>query len=154
MGLRPHIPLPRTLARGLPKPSSPSLQEEPKKNPRRTQEEPKKNPGRTHRNPRIPGHLRGTAASSRMRTHYARFDRVSRPIFGAAQRRGRPGVHRRADLGRQFPAYAGLFHGLPVDTRTALTAILALGTVAIVAALPPAWRASNLTPVEALRFER
>jgi putative ABC transport system permease protein len=50
-----------------------------------------------------------------------------------------------------MPAF---FAGLPVDTRTALTAILALGTVAIVAALPPAWRASNLTPVEALRFER
>ncbi|MDP3000735.1 MAG: ABC transporter permease [Bryobacterales bacterium] len=50
-----------------------------------------------------------------------------------------------------MPAF---FAGLPVDTRTALTAILALGTVAIAAALPPAWRASNLTPVEALRFER
>ncbi len=52
-----------------------------------------------------------------------------------------------------FPMPA-FFSGLPVDTRTALTAILALGTVAIAASLPPAWRASNLTPVEALRFER
>jgi putative ABC transport system permease protein len=52
-----------------------------------------------------------------------------------------------------FPMPA-FFGGLPVDTRTALSAILALGTVAILASLPPAWRASNLTPVEALRFER
>ena len=50
-----------------------------------------------------------------------------------------------------MPAF---FAGLPVDTSTALTAILALGTVAIAASVPPAWRASNLTPVEALRFER
>jgi putative ABC transport system permease protein len=50
-----------------------------------------------------------------------------------------------------MPAF---FAGLPVDTRTALRAIVALGTVAVAAALPPAWRASHLTPVEALRFER
>ncbi|MBI4877963.1 MAG: ABC transporter permease [Acidobacteria bacterium] len=50
-----------------------------------------------------------------------------------------------------MPAF---FAGLPVDTRTALTAILALGAVTIVSAAPPAWRASRLTPVEALRFER
>jgi putative ABC transport system permease protein len=47
-----------------------------------------------------------------------------------------------------------MFSGLPINLRTALTAIAALGTVAVVSALPPAWRASKLTPVEALRFER
>jgi putative ABC transport system permease protein len=46
-----------------------------------------------------------------------------------------------------------MFSGLPINLRTALTAIAALGTVAVVSALPPAWRASKLTPVEALRFE-
>ena len=47
-----------------------------------------------------------------------------------------------------------MFSGLPINLRTALTAIAALGTVAVLSALPPAWRASKLTPVEALRFER
>jgi ABC-type lipoprotein release transport system permease subunit len=59
-----------------------------------------------------------------------------------------------ADLRRHSLPMPAFFAGLPVDTRTALTAILSLGTVALGAALPPAWRASNLTPVEALRFER
>ena len=47
-----------------------------------------------------------------------------------------------------------LLAGLPVSYGTALTAITALGTVAVVSAIPPAWRASRLTPVEALREER
>ncbi len=47
-----------------------------------------------------------------------------------------------------------MFAGLPVSYRTALTAIAALGTVAVLSAIPPAWRASRLTPVEALREER
>jgi putative ABC transport system permease protein len=47
-----------------------------------------------------------------------------------------------------------MFAGLPMDFRTVLTAAGSLGTVAIISALPPAWRAAQLTPVEALRFER
>ncbi len=47
-----------------------------------------------------------------------------------------------------------MFAGLPIEWNTALVAIAALGSVAVLAALPPAWRAAQLTPVEALRFER
>jgi putative ABC transport system permease protein len=47
-----------------------------------------------------------------------------------------------------------MFAGLPIELNTALIAIAALGSVAVLAALPPAWRAAQLTPVEALRFER
>jgi putative ABC transport system permease protein len=47
-----------------------------------------------------------------------------------------------------------MFSGLPIEWDTALIAIAALGSVAVLAALPPAWRAAQLTPVEALRFER
>jgi putative ABC transport system permease protein len=47
-----------------------------------------------------------------------------------------------------------MFAGLPIELDTALIAIGALGSVAVLAALPPAWRAAQLTPVEALRFER
>jgi putative ABC transport system permease protein len=47
-----------------------------------------------------------------------------------------------------------MFAGLPIQLNTALIAIAALGSVAVLAALPPAWRAARLTPVEALRFER
>jgi putative ABC transport system permease protein len=47
-----------------------------------------------------------------------------------------------------------MWAGLPVDQRTALLAVAALGSVAVLSALPPAWRASRLTPVEALRMER
>ena len=47
-----------------------------------------------------------------------------------------------------------LLAGLPVSYGTALTAVTALGTVAVVSAIPPASRASRLTPVEALREER
>ena len=47
-----------------------------------------------------------------------------------------------------------MFSGLPISYRTASLAMLALGTVAVVSALPPAWRACQLTPVEALREER
>jgi ABC-type lipoprotein release transport system permease subunit len=46
------------------------------------------------------------------------------------------------------------FSGLPISYRTAGLAVAALGTVAIASALPPAWRACQLTPVEALREER
>ena len=47
-----------------------------------------------------------------------------------------------------------MFSGLPVSARDALIALAALGTVAIASSMPPAWRAANLTPVEALRQER
>jgi putative ABC transport system permease protein len=47
-----------------------------------------------------------------------------------------------------------MFSGLPVSAKDALIALAALGTVAIASSMPPAWRAANLTPVEALRQER
>ena len=47
-----------------------------------------------------------------------------------------------------------MFSGLPISYRNAGYAMLALGTVAVISALPPAWRACQLTPVEALREER
>ncbi|MCC7176745.1 MAG: ABC transporter permease [Bryobacterales bacterium] len=47
-----------------------------------------------------------------------------------------------------------MFSGLPVRYRTAGLALAALGTVAVLSAFPPAWRACRLTPVEALREER
>jgi putative ABC transport system permease protein len=47
-----------------------------------------------------------------------------------------------------------MFSGLPISYRNALYAMLALGTVAVLSALPPAFRACQLTPVEALREER
>jgi putative ABC transport system permease protein len=47
-----------------------------------------------------------------------------------------------------------MFAGLPVSAREGLIALAALGAVAIASSMPPAWRAANLTPVEALREER
>jgi putative ABC transport system permease protein len=47
-----------------------------------------------------------------------------------------------------------MFAGLPIQWNTLLVAALALGTVAVAAALPPAFRAARLTPVEALRHEK
>lgn len=47
-----------------------------------------------------------------------------------------------------------MFAGLPIQWKTLALAALALGTVAVASALPPARRAAELTPVEALRFER
>jgi putative ABC transport system permease protein len=47
-----------------------------------------------------------------------------------------------------------MFSGLPISYRNAGYAMLALGTVAVISALPPALRACQLTPVEALREER
>jgi putative ABC transport system permease protein len=47
-----------------------------------------------------------------------------------------------------------MFSGLPVSVRTAWLAMAALGTVAVASAVPPAWRACQMTPVEALREER
>ncbi len=47
-----------------------------------------------------------------------------------------------------------MFSGLPIAFSTFLGALVALATVAILSAIPPAWHASTLTPVEALRYER
>ena len=47
-----------------------------------------------------------------------------------------------------------MFSGLPIQWGTLIFATLALGTVAVLAALPPAFQAARLTPVEALRHER
>jgi putative ABC transport system permease protein len=47
-----------------------------------------------------------------------------------------------------------MFSGLPISYRIGSIAMAALGTVAVAAAFPPAWRACRMTPVEALREER
>lgn len=50
-----------------------------------------------------------------------------------------------------MPAF---FSGLPVNPDLVLRLVVLLGGVGILAALPPAWRAAGMTPVEALRFEK
>ncbi len=47
-----------------------------------------------------------------------------------------------------------MFPGLPVSWETTAFAFVTLTVIAILSALLPAWRASALTPVEALRYER
>ena len=47
-----------------------------------------------------------------------------------------------------------MFPGLPVSWETTIFAFVTLTVIAILSALLPAWRASALTPVEALRYER
>jgi len=47
-----------------------------------------------------------------------------------------------------------MFAGLPLNFSTVALAAAALGSVAVLSALPPAWHAAELTPVEALGFER
>jgi putative ABC transport system permease protein len=47
-----------------------------------------------------------------------------------------------------------MFPGLPVSWQTTAVAFVTLTVIAILSALLPAWRASALTPVEALRYER
>ncbi len=47
-----------------------------------------------------------------------------------------------------------MFPGLPVSGVTTAVAFGSLTVIAIASALFPAWRAANLTPVEALRYER
>ncbi len=46
------------------------------------------------------------------------------------------------------------FPGLPVSMETTLLSFSALALIAMLSSLVPAWRASSLTPVEALRSER
>ncbi len=47
-----------------------------------------------------------------------------------------------------------MFGGLPVNGTTTAIAFAALGVIAIVSAIWPAWRAASLTPVKALSYER
>ena len=47
-----------------------------------------------------------------------------------------------------------MFAGLPVSGTTSAIAFGALAVIAVASALWPAWRAANLTPVEALAYER
>jgi putative ABC transport system permease protein len=47
-----------------------------------------------------------------------------------------------------------MFPGLPVSMLTTALCFGALSIIALVSSLVPAWRASSLTPVEALRYER
>jgi putative ABC transport system permease protein len=47
-----------------------------------------------------------------------------------------------------------LFAGLPVSGTTTGLAFAALGVIAVISAIWPAWRAASLTPVQALSYER
>jgi putative ABC transport system permease protein len=58
-----------------------------------------------------------------------------------------------ASLVNSLPMPA-MFSGLPIKWNILALATLALGSVAVCSALPPARRASEMTPVEALRHER
>lgn len=58
-----------------------------------------------------------------------------------------------AAIVNSFPMPA-FFSGLPVDAGLVLRLTAALGAIAVASALPPAWRAARLTPVEALCYER
>jgi putative ABC transport system permease protein len=50
-----------------------------------------------------------------------------------------------------MPAF---FSGLPINASMVVKLALALGAVAVLAAIPPAWRAARMTPVEALNSEK
>ncbi|HXG35274.1 MAG TPA: ABC transporter permease [Bryobacteraceae bacterium] len=66
---------------------------------------------------------------------------------------GLAGVAALAAIVNALPMPA-LFAGLPIGRRTAVAAAAALAATAVLSALPPAWRAARLQPVEALREER
>jgi putative ABC transport system permease protein len=58
-----------------------------------------------------------------------------------------------ASIVNSFPKQE-MFAGLPVSGATTAIAFVALGVIAVVSALWPAWRAASLTPVQALSYER
>jgi putative ABC transport system permease protein len=58
-----------------------------------------------------------------------------------------------AALVNSFPMPA-MFSGLPLNFDVVALLSAALGGVALFSALPPAWRAANFTPVEALNYEK
>lgn len=58
-----------------------------------------------------------------------------------------------AAIVNSFPMPA-FFSGLLLDTSVVLKLTLVLGVVAVVAAMPPAWRAARMTPVDALNYEK
>jgi putative ABC transport system permease protein len=63
------------------------------------------------------------------------------------------GAYGLASLVNMLPQ-SDMFAGLPVKGATAAWSFTALAVVAVASALFPAWRASSLTPVEALRYDR
>src|SRR5579862_9383976 len=63
------------------------------------------------------------------------------------------GAYGLASLVNMLPQ-SDMFAGLPVKGATTAWSFTALAIVAVSSALFPAWRASSLTPVEALRYER
>jgi putative ABC transport system permease protein len=74
-------------------------------------------------------------------------------LAGASGLGGWAGAYGIADAVNRLPKQP-MFGGLPVNGATTAMAFTALALVAVASALWPAWRAANLTPVEALRYER
>ena len=74
-------------------------------------------------------------------------------LAGASGLGGWLGAYAIASAVNQLPKQE-MFGGLPVDGNTTALAFGALALVAVASALWPAWRAANLTPVEALSYER
>ncbi len=58
-----------------------------------------------------------------------------------------------ATVVNSFPMPA-FFSGLPLDAGVILKLTVVLGAVAVLAAIPPAWRAAHMTPVDALNYEK
>jgi putative ABC transport system permease protein len=58
-----------------------------------------------------------------------------------------------AAFANSFPMPA-FFSGLPIDAGVVSKLAMALGAVAVLAAIPPAWLAARMTPVEALDSEK